>query len=175
MNILYVSNWHKLQLLSRVLLLTISLSACTHLKDKPLDVLSEISRQNFTEKVQKQRNRIVKDATNQIGRRYRWGGKTPRQGFDCSGLVYYTHKNISLKIPRKSRNQLTKSNRVRLKAIQAGDLLFFKIKSNASHVAIYIGNREFIHAPSSGKQVMKSSLNTPYWRRRLIAAGHFYN
>ncbi|GEM_PF-1791311 len=120
------------------------------------------------------RNTVLKAALDQMGRRYRWGGRSPAKGFDCSGLAYYSHLKAGIQLPRRSRDQLSSAKRVKLSNIQAGDLLFFKIRSNASHVGIYLGGREFIHSPSSGKRVARQSLDAEYWRSRLYAAGNYY-
>ena len=117
---------------------------------------------------------IVSAARKQLGIRYRFGGKTPYQGFDCSGLVWYTHKQNGIKVPRNSYRQLQQAEPVRLSRIRPGDLLFFDLGTRKiSHVAIYVGNRRFIHAPSSGKRVKYASLDNPYWRGRLVAAGRY--
>ncbi len=124
---------------------------------------------------QDQRRSIIDTAYAMRGQPYRWGGRSPRRGFDCSGLVYFAHQEAGISVPRMSRNQLSQSVRVAIDRIQPGDLLFFKIATNLSHVGIYIGERNFIHAPSRGKRVSISSLENVYWRGRLYAAGHFYS
>jgi cell wall-associated NlpC family hydrolase len=120
-------------------------------------------------------NSIIRTAKRQVGIRYRFGGKTPYQGFDCSGLVWYTHKQNGISVPRNSLRQMQQSEPVHLSRIRPGDLLFFDLGTRkVSHVAIYIGNRRFIHAPSSGKHVKYASLDNPYWRKHLVAAGRYY-
>jgi len=105
------------------------------------------------------------------GSPYRYGGATPR-GFDCSGLVYYAYRKAGLSVPRTTREQYQRSERISLSAIHRGDLLFFKLSSRGvSHVGIYTGNGRFIHAPSSGKRVSYARLDNPYWKKRLLAAG----
>ena len=121
------------------------------------------------------RRLIIETAYTLRGSPYRWGGSSPERGFDCSGLVYFAHRKAGISIPRMSRSQLAQATRVPVDRIQPGDLLFFKIGTNRSHVGIYVGERKFIHAPSHGKKVMMGSLVSPYWRRRFYAAGHFYN
>lgn len=122
-----------------------------------------------------QRRVIIDAAYAMRGRPYRWGGQSPQRGFDCSGLVYFTHHEAGISVPRVSRNQLSQSAKVAVNRIQPGDLLFFKTGSSVSHVGIYIGKRNFIHAPSQGKRVSIGSLANGYWRRRFYAAGHFYS
>ncbi len=121
-----------------------------------------------------QRRSIIETAIAMRGKPYRWGGTSPYLGFDCSGLVHFAYHEAGISVPRMSRYQFSRSTRVPVDRIQAGDLLFFKIGSNPSHVGIYIGESNFIHAPSSGKRVSVSSLENAYWRTRFFAAGHFY-
>ena len=60
-------------------------------------------------------------------------------------------------------------------SLRSGDVLFFRIGGRSDyHVGIYIGNGSFIHAPSSGKKVSTARLDNPYWRGRLLIAGHYY-
>ena len=120
------------------------------------------------------RNRVLSTAINQLGLPYQWGGASPGEGFDCSGLVYFTHQQAGLRVPRRSIAQLNAANQVPVQRIQPGDLVFFRIGSKTSHVGIYMGRSRFIHAPSTGKKVSLASLNNRYWRNRLIAAGNFY-
>lgn len=123
-------------------------------------------------------------ATRMIGKPYKFGGYSPRTGFDCSGLMYYSYQK---QIPRSSILQYRASKAVKRSKLQPGDLVFFdigytKIKTKkrksskskkVSHVGLYIGEGQFIHAPSSGKHVMKSSLQQDYWRQRFVRGGRF--
>ena len=119
------------------------------------------------------RNQLVKTAKAQLGTSYHYGGSSPAQGFDCSGLVYYSHKNAGVKVPRDTRGQISQMKDIRKSQLQPGDLLFYKIKGNPRHVGIYIGNKQFIHAPSAGKRVKIENMNSDYWRKRLYATGSF--
>ena len=113
-------------------------------------------------------HQIVSIAESLIGSPYRYGGATP-SGFDCSGLVYYTHQQLDITVPRTTNQQAQYRPSKNLSAAQPGDILFFKIYGNSiSHVGIYKGNGQFIHAPKSGKYVSYASLNEPYWQDRLV-------
>lgn len=109
-----------------------------------------------------------------VGTPYVYGGDSPQQGFDCSGLVFYTHGLAGDKVARTSYSQLASSQSVGLQELTPGDLLFYRINGKPSHVAIYIGDRRFIHAPSSGKKVSIGSMDNPYFKARLIRAGRLY-
>lgn len=117
---------------------------------------------------------IVSMAKRMIGMPYRFGGANPLEGFDCSGLVLFTHNQVSTGIPRVSKDQFKKARTLKLSELRPGDLLFYKTSSTPTHVTIYIGNRQFIHAPSSGKQVMIASMDNPYFKPRLVKAGRLY-
>lgn len=104
------------------------------------------------------------------GKPYRKGGSTP-QGFDCSGLVYYSYARVSIHLPRSTEGLWAGSRPVPGKELRPGDLLFFHQEGKRnSHVAIYLGSSRFVHAPSSGKQVSTASLSDPYWRQHFSGA-----
>ncbi|VAW73920.1 hypothetical protein MNBD_GAMMA12-3740 [hydrothermal vent metagenome] len=117
---------------------------------------------------------IVKSALNQLGRPYLYGGNTPK-GFDCSGLIEYSHSRIGVYTPRNTYNQFRESSPVKLSALRAGDLIFFRISRNkVNHVGIYMGRGFFIHSPSTGKKVSIKNLASPYWQKRVLGAGRYY-
>jgi murein DD-endopeptidase len=112
-------------------------------------------------------------ALDMIGKPYRYGGASPR-GFDCSGLVYYSYRRAGIDVPRTTTEQYRQSEHLRLANLEPGDLIFFRIsRRKPSHVGIYAGGGQFIHAPSSGKRVSYASLSDPYWKTRVIGAGRF--
>ncbi|MFP4160506.1 MAG: C40 family peptidase [Ectothiorhodospira sp.] len=122
-----------------------------------------------------ERSQVVFNALNQVGTPYRYGGHTPGRGFDCSGLVWHAHRQAGLDAPRTSAAQSRRVERVPSGALRPGDLLFFRIEGRGvDHVGIYIGEGRFVHAPSSGRHVSTQRLDHPYWRRRLVHAGHLY-
>lgn len=109
------------------------------------------------------------DAMKLRGQPYVWGGASPEEGFDCSGLVVYVYQRQGLNLPRSSRALAERLPGVRSDQRQPGDLLFFYTDKPFSHVGIYVGNDEFVHAPSSRSgRVMLSSLSHPYWRARFV-------
>ena len=115
---------------------------------------------------------IVRVAESMIGSPYRYGGVSPNRGFDCSGLVYFSHRQNGITLPRTSYAQYKASKPVSRQALRRGDLLFFRISGGkVSHVGIYLGNNRFVHAPSSGKKVSVAKLNSRYWSKRFIRGG----
>lgn len=119
--------------------------------------------------------KIAQIAQSMVGIKYRYGGSSPDEGFDCSGLVYYSHSKIGEQVPRVSYAQLAASDEVDSDDLRPGDLLFYRINGKPSHVGIYIGQGQFVHAPSSGKKVRVSSMANVYFKPRLIRAGRLYN
>jgi cell wall-associated NlpC family hydrolase len=120
---------------------------------------------------------LVSTSKRYIGTPYRWGGQGPG-GFDCSGYVQYVYRRAAgVELPRSSSEQYA-SGRGRFvgrNSLQPGDLVFFATSGRGvSHVGLYLGNNQFIHAPSSGNLVRIDSLNDPYyWRDRYVGAKSF--
>ena len=114
------------------------------------------------------RQQIIATSKQYIGVPYVWGGSSP-SGFDCSGLVQYVFNRHSITLPRTTKQQWTVGTQISKSALQPGDLVFFAntYTSGISHVGIYVGDNQFIHA-SSSKGVIISSLSNSYW------ASHYY-
>lgn len=117
---------------------------------------------------------IVTTARSMLGKPYRYGGESPGEGFDCSGLVFYSHGKAGISTQRTAMAQYHSAREVHHADMKQGDLLFYNIDGKPSHVGIYIGNQEFIHAPSSGKKVSITSMNNPYFKPRLVKIGRLY-
>ena len=109
-------------------------------------------------------------ALQQIGVPYRYGGSTPN-GFDCSGLIYYSYSKVGKNVPRTTGSLWSDIQPVAKNHVRVGDVLFFRIEGKMSHVGMYIGDNQFVHAPSSGKVVTVGSLQSEFYRKALIRAG----
>ena len=118
------------------------------------------------------KNSVVAAARSLTGVRYRWGGESPQTGFDCSGLTWWTYKQIGVSIPRISADQYETGQPVGRRDIRPGDLVFFRLGGNPKnmHVGIATGRDTFIHSPRSGGRVREDSMDLPYWRERYIGA-----
>ncbi|MBA2239595.1 MAG: C40 family peptidase [Lysobacter sp.] len=115
---------------------------------------------------------VLQSAMALLGTPYRWGGTTPDNGFDCSGLVSYVFRNaLGIELPRVSRDMAKSGELITDRAkLAAGDLVFFGRRGRVDHVGIYVGDGQFVHAPSTGKDVMVSSLDTGYWSGKYMQA-----
>ena len=102
---------------------------------------------------------------------YRYGGMSPATGFDCSGLVYYSYAEAGVPVPRTSTDQFRAARKISLADAQPGDVVFFQDQEKLSHVGIYLGQRRFIHAPSSGRTVSVANIDSPYYQEHLVAVG----
>ena len=117
---------------------------------------------------------LVALAQQRLGSPYRYGGADPA-GFDCSGLVYFVHREAGYAVPRTSSAQFRAARKVAVRQLSPGDLVFFNVSAGkVSHVGIYVDEAVFIHSPSSGKGVSYASLAESYWQERLVGAGRFY-
>lgn len=123
-----------------------------------------------------QRSAVVIGALALMDSPYQYAGAHPSTGFDCSGLVYYVFaQHTPLTLPRNSSEQAQLGKKIRITQLQAGDLVFFNTLGNAaSHVGIYIGQGQFVNAPSSGGKVRIDSLENPYFKQRFSSASRLF-
>ncbi len=107
----------------------------------------------------------------QIGKPYEWGGESPHNGFDCSGLSQFVYAEEGIEIPRTALDQY--HSLMPVKNLRVGDLVFFKTypdNQEVSHVGIYIGEGYFIHAPRTGERIRIDRLGDPYWSAHYVGA-----
>jgi cell wall-associated NlpC family hydrolase len=114
---------------------------------------------------------IAELAMGMVGARYHYGGASPEDGFDCSGLVFYAYSQAGLEIPRTSQEQFRAAHKIALAQANAGDVIFFQDQAKLSHIGIYVGDGLFVHAPSTGQRVAIANLESPYFHRHLVAVG----
>ena len=118
------------------------------------------------------RNDIVKTAKLYLGVPYRWGGESPRTGFDCSGLTMVVYRLNGLDLPRSSGQQWQAGKPIKRGQLAKGDLVFFATSGGrkVSHVGIYAGNSQFLHAPGRGRNIRISTLSSTYYKSRYLGA-----
>ena len=119
-------------------------------------------------------DKVLNFAHQQLGKPYVWGAQGPNS-FDCSGLIYYVYKNAAnITLPRTSVEQSKFGTTVSKSNLKAGDLVFFDTNGPnngaVSHVGIYAGGGQLIHASSSNKKIVKVNMETSYWNNTYVVA-----
>ncbi|MEO0734323.1 MAG: C40 family peptidase [Bacteroidota bacterium] len=129
-------------------------------------------RQNNSSPTSYIRTDIVTHAQELVGTRYKFGGNTPREGFDCSGLTRYLYQNAGLNLNRVSHDQATEGRKIQQGDARPGDLVFFKRPGGkVFHVSVIVqagqGELWVIHATSSRGVIRENVLASSYWRPKL--------
>ena len=117
---------------------------------------------------------VIAYAKTLLGKPYVWGAQGPNS-FDCSGFTYYVFKNkAGIVLPRTSSAQSKYGTSVSWSNLKAGDLMFFDTNGanngQVSHVGLYIGNGQMIHASSSQRKIVITSVNTSYYKNAFVNA-----
>lgn len=104
--------------------------------------------------------------------KYRFGGKNPETGLDCSGLVSHVYDNaLGLTIEGSASNMASQGRRVTRQDLKEGDLVFFNTRGRPrSHVGIYVGNDKFVHAENSRTGIRINRLSDRYYAARFEEA-----
>ena len=113
---------------------------------------------------------IVDYALQFLGYRYVYGGSSPETGFDCSGFTSYVYKQFDYGLYRSASDQLQNGVSVSRDELLPGDLVLFRKNTSnpASHVGLYIGDGQFIHAATATVGVIISSLSENYWSTGFV-------
>ena len=151
-----------------LLLPLLLLSACanTH-KETPVvnEVLSAIDHKILFEDIPTYSKSL-------IGTPYKFGGTSPDSGFDCSGFVADVFRHTAgVTMPRSTSEINHAGHAIRADELRSGDLVFFNtLKKKFSHVGIYLGDNQFIHAPSKGGKVRIDDMSEAYWKKNYDGA-----
>lgn len=115
---------------------------------------------------------IVLFAYGLLGTGYRFGGRNPEAGLDCSGMVSYIVEQVSgVRLPHNAAQIAARTRTIDADALQPGDLVFFNTLNRPySHMGIYLGDGKFIHAPSSKGEVRVERMDNRYFARRFDGA-----
>jgi cell wall-associated NlpC family hydrolase len=118
------------------------------------------------------RDRPVIHALHALGVQYRYGGRSPETGFDCSGLITHVFERAwGILLPPGTEALSKVGTPIKLRQLEPGDLVFYNTRNKPySHVGIYLGDGRFLHAPRPGARVRVESVQTPYWRTRFNGA-----
>lgn len=122
----------------------------------------------------KEATNLILAAIDLIGTPYKWGGESVETGFDCSGLVQHLYEStVGLILPRNAALQAKDAalKKIDKSELEPGDLVFFNTRRKPfSHVGIYMGEGNFIHAPRTGAKVRIEKLATNYWKKTFNGA-----
>jgi cell wall-associated NlpC family hydrolase len=128
------------------------------------------TRNSFTNESEL-KDELIKVAKKYLGAPYKFGGTSTKTGIDCSAYVNKVFKSFDVYLPRTARGIYKKGNHVSKSKLQKGDLVFFRTYAKfPSHVGIYMGNGNFIHASSAKKKVIITKLSGNYYQKRYIGA-----
>lgn len=122
-------------------------------------------------------NEVALFALGLIDTGYRFGGKNPQAGLDCSGMVSYIYRQgAGLKVSGSAADIARKGRPVERGSLRPGDLVFFNTRNASfSHVGVYIGENRFVHAPSGSGRVRIDQMNASYYAQRFEAARSYFD
>lgn len=152
------------------ILAAILIAACSNSPTTPATTQSAPSK-----KTQKG-NEVVLYAMNLMDRDYKFGGKNPDTGLDCSGMVSYIYQQaVGLTLPHNAKQLAQAGKEIKPSELEPGDLVFFNTSGlSFSHVGIYIGDDRFIHAPKQNGKIRIDHLKSGYFKNRFEAARTFF-
>ena len=130
----------------------------------------------FQSRADELREEIVETALDQVGEDYEYGGDSPSEGFDCSGLVHYSYKEAGIKLPRSASAQKKAGRAIKFADARPGDLLFYHFgdrKAGDLHVVMYVGDGEGVHAPVRDGEVEVIKVTARHWRERYVGAARY--
>ncbi len=142
-------------------------------------VIDSYTNNNVSRSTSRVSLKIVSEAKKLLEIPYRYGSSGP-SSFDCSGFTSYVFKKCGIEIPRTSKTQAKVGTKVSKGNLQIGDLVFFDTRGSyngvISHVGIFIGNGQFIHASSgkNAKKVVITKLNNGYYNKKFVTARRVY-
>jgi LysM repeat protein len=114
-----------------------------------------------------ERNLFVRVVKTFLGVPYKLGGSTLK-GIDCSAFVKKIYEIFKVELPRTTREQFSVGRKIEKDQLEEGDLVFFKRRGNSTHVGIYIGDNQFVHASYRNREVKIDHLDMPYFSTRFI-------
>ena len=156
------------------LIVALALAACGTSGSRPEGQAGTISQPRLASE---QGNEIAFYALGLIDTGYRFGGKNPEAGLDCSGMVSYIYdRAVGLKVQGSAADIARRGRAIARDALRPGDLVFFNTRNAPfSHVGIYLGDDRFVHAPSTNGRVRIDALGDRYYAQRYEAARTFFD
>ena len=164
--------------LSALFFLTLLLAACSSgpvrkpVSNNAKPSLPALSSERLRIEDTYQANEIVLFSLGLLDTGYRFGGKNPEAGLDCSGMVgYVVEQTTGLRLPHNAAKIAEQTRPIERHELRPADLVFFNTSGQAfSHMGIYLGDGKFIHAPSSGGRVRVDLLDSAYFANRFSGA-----
>jgi cell wall-associated NlpC family hydrolase len=139
--------------------------------DQPASSTGEVPESQAGLDGQPLRMQLASTGIGMLGVRYRWNGNSEQRGFDCSGLVKSLFEKFNISLPRSSREQFKTGEKVERDKLEIGDLVFFSSRGRTpSHVGIYIGDNQFLHAARKARRVVISNLTDRWYTKRFLGA-----
>ena len=155
-------------------LMVLLVAACSGPTPRPASYWENISQPSA---VSEKGNEVALYALGLIDTGYRFGGKNPEAGLDCSGMVSFIYgRAAGVKVQGSAADIARNSRPIEPESLRPGDLVFFNTRNRPfSHVGIYLGDARFVHAPSSNGRVRIDRLNDRYYAQRFEAARTFFD
>ncbi len=155
----------KIQKMIRLVFFLLFLSACAA---PPLQVADSRSTRSGAD--------VVIFALGLLDTGYTFGGKNPSAGLDCSGMVTYVYKEaIQMPLKGNAASLAKQGKKISTRDLRPGDLVFFNTQNRPfSHVGIFLGKDQFIHAPNAKGKVRVEKFSSSYWQKRLDGARSFF-
>jgi len=165
----------RLPVLIPAVLLALLLAACGSPSPRPSGTTETIAQRPLP--VSEKGNEVALYALGLIDTGYRFGGKNPEAGLDCSGMVSYIYERaLGIKVHGSASDIARNGRPIERSLLRPGDLVFFNTRNQAySHVGIYIGDSRFVHAPSTNGRVRIDRLGDNYYAQRFEAARTFFD
>jgi cell wall-associated NlpC family hydrolase len=150
----------------------IAFSGAVLASEPPVTAMDEMQTASVFERYSDSIRSLVDRSLNFLGVPYRFGGTSPLTGFDCSGFVGKVFADaLGFGMPRTAAEMAQMGEQVNRAELKPGDLVFFNTMRRAfSHVGIYLGNNQFVHAPSTGGVVRVEDMRINYWAARYDGA-----
>lgn len=126
---------------------------------------------------QQRGNEVVLYALGLLDTGYRFGGKNPEAGLDCSGMVSYIYREaLGFQVSGSAADLARRARSIDRTQLQPGDLVFFNTRNQSfSHVGVYIGDERFVHAPSTNGRIRIDRLGDRYYAQRFERAATFFD
>ncbi|MBS1189803.1 MAG: hypothetical protein H6R10_1595 [Rhodocyclaceae bacterium] len=155
--------------------LVFALAACGSAVPRPAEQAETITQRN--ERANAQANDVVLFALGLLDTGYRFGGKNPQAGLDCSGMVAYVFGQAAgVRVSGSAADIARRGRAVERHRLLPGDLVFFNTTGQPfSHVGIYIGDERFVHAPKTNGKVRIDRLTDRYFDQRFEAARSYFD